>query len=248
MSRIEEFEQSRSLLLSLACRILGSVSDAQDAVEETWLRYESAPAVPVSAQEYLSAEVIRVSADVLRSARLRRDSHPGPWPCEPLPGDLGQDPERPPDLAQSLSTAAVLLMERLSPLERAVFVLQEFFGCGPARIAAAVGCSVTACCQLVASVPVLSGGGGGGGTVLPWPGYVVGADHVARVLAAIVPALLRIGVTMRPQDVDGGPGAVFRDRDGTILGALAFGIFDGRVHTVRWVIDQREPGGEGEAA
>ncbi|MEU5367340.1 sigma factor-like helix-turn-helix DNA-binding protein [Streptomyces sp. NPDC005925] len=252
MSRIEEFEEARPLLFSLAHRILGSVGEAQDAVEETWLRYASAPAPPDRTREYLSAEVTRICADVLRSARVRQDTHAGPWPCAPLPDDPGHDPQQPPELAATLSTAAVLLLERLSPLERAVFVLQEIFGCDSARIASAVGCSETACRQLAASVSVHSGGSGsggssggrdgGGGTTLPWPGHIVGTDHVARVLTAIVPALLRIDVTMHPQDVDGGPGAVFRDRGGTVLGALALDFLDGRIHTVRWVGDPKNTG------
>jgi hypothetical protein len=82
----------------------------------------------------------------------------------------------------------------------------------------------------------------GDGTALPWPGRIVGADHVTRVLTAIVPALLRIDVTMHPQDVDGGPGAVFRDRGGTVLGALALDFLDGRIHTVRWVGDPKNTG------
>ncbi|KOV57876.1 hypothetical protein ADK64_38005 [Streptomyces sp. MMG1121] len=235
----------RSLLFSIAYRILGSASEAQDAVEETWLRYARAPTPPASARTFLSAEVTRVARDVLRSARARQDKYAGPWPAGLLPEDPFPDPEQPAELAESLSTAAVLLLERLSPLERAVFVLREIFGCGTARIASAVGCSEAACRQLAASVAARSDAGG---TALPWPGHIVGADHVARVLAAIVPALVRVGVTLRPEDVDGGPGAVFRDRGGTLLGALALDVLDGRIQTVRWVTGPRDLDGEDEAA
>jgi RNA polymerase sigma-70 factor, ECF subfamily len=245
VSRIEEFEKLRSLLFSIAYRILGSASQAQGAVEETWLRYETAPTAPASAKALLSAEVTRISTDVLRSARMRQDTCAGPWLPEPLLSDLFQEPERPAELTGLLSMAAVLLLERLSPLERAVFVLQEIFGCDVPRIASAVGCSEAACHQLATSVTALSDAGG---TALTWPGHVVGADHVARVLAAIVPALVRVGVTMRPQDVDSGPGAVFRDRNGTVLGALALDILDGRIQTLRWMPDFKGLGGEGEAA
>jgi RNA polymerase sigma-70 factor, ECF subfamily len=148
--------------------------------------------------------------------------------------------EWPAEQAESLSAAAVSLIERLSPLERAVFVLREIFGCGVPQTAAALGCSEAACHRLAAAASALSGDGG---TAPRWPGHIVGADHVARVLAAIVPALVRVGVPMKPQDVDGGPGAVFHDRNGTLLGALALDVLDGRIQTVRWVIGRSgQPG------
>jgi RNA polymerase sigma-70 factor (ECF subfamily) len=148
MSRAEEFEQLRPLLFSIAYRILGSVSEAEDAVQEAWLRYESSSARPVSAKAYLSAVVTRIAIDMLRSARVRREAYVGPWFPEPLLTDPYQDPERSAELADSLSMAALLLLERLSPLERAVFVLREVFGFGFAEVAAAVGRSEAACRQL----------------------------------------------------------------------------------------------------
>jgi RNA polymerase sigma-70 factor, ECF subfamily len=78
VSRAEEFEQLRPLLFAIAYRILGRVSEAEDAVQETWLRYQGSPAQPASAKAFLSAAVTRVSIDVLRSARFRRE--------EPMPG------------------------------------------------------------------------------------------------------------------------------------------------------------------
>ena len=71
MTRTEEFEQLRPLLFSIAYRILGSVGEAEDAVQETWLRYEASPTQPMSTRAFLSAVVTRVSVDVLRSARVR---------------------------------------------------------------------------------------------------------------------------------------------------------------------------------
>ena len=75
MSRAEDFEQLRPLLFSIAYRILGCVSEAEDAVRETWLRYQASPAQPSSAKAFLSAVVTRVSIDVLRSARVRREEY-----------------------------------------------------------------------------------------------------------------------------------------------------------------------------
>jgi RNA polymerase sigma-70 factor (ECF subfamily) len=148
MTRTEEFEELRPLLFSIAYRILGSVSEAEDAVQETWLRYEASPTQPTSAKAFLSAVVTRISIDVLRSARVRREAYVGPWFPEPLLTDPYQDPERSAELADSVSMAALLLLERLSPVERAVFVLREVFGFDFGEISSAVGRSEAACRQL----------------------------------------------------------------------------------------------------
>ncbi|MGH3645633.1 MAG: RNA polymerase sigma-70 factor [Micromonosporaceae bacterium] len=148
MTRIEEFEALRPLLFSIAYRILGSVSEAEDAVQETWLRYQATPTQPTSPRAFLAAVVTRISIDVLRSARVRREQYVGEWFPEPLLDDPYQDPERSAELADSVSMAALLLLERLSPLERAVFVLREVFGFGFGEVASAVGRSEAACRQL----------------------------------------------------------------------------------------------------
>jgi len=148
MTRGEEFEELRPLLFAIAYRILGSVAEAADAVQETWLRYESSPTQPTSTKAFLSAVVTRVSIDVLRSARVRREEYVGQWFPEPLLADPYEDPARSAELADSVSMAALLLLERLTPLERAVFVLREVFGFGFPEIASAVGRSEAACRQL----------------------------------------------------------------------------------------------------
>ncbi|RZS36376.1 RNA polymerase sigma-70 factor (ECF subfamily) [Herbihabitans rhizosphaerae] len=148
MTRAEEFENLRPLLFSIAYRLLGSVAEAEDAVQETWLRYESTPTQPTSTKAFLSAVVTRISIDVLRSARVRRETYVGPWFPEPLLTDPYSDPARSAELADSLSMAALLLLERLSPLERAVFVLRDVFGFNFAETASAVGRSEAACRQL----------------------------------------------------------------------------------------------------
>jgi RNA polymerase sigma-70 factor (ECF subfamily) len=146
--RAAEFQELRPLLFSIAYRILGSVSEAEDAVQETWLRYEASATRPTSARAFLSAAVTRISIDVLRSARVRREEYVGHWFPEPLLADPYADPERSAELADSVSMAALLLLERLSPLERAVFVLREVFGFGFPEVASAVGRSEAACRQL----------------------------------------------------------------------------------------------------
>jgi len=148
VTRAEEFEELRPLLFSIAYRILGSVSEAEDAVQEAWLRYEASPTRPTSTKAFLSAVVTRISIDVLRSARFRREEYVGQWLPEPLLTDPYEDPARSAELADSVSMAALLLLERLSPLERAVFVLREVFGFGFGEVASAVGRSEAACRQL----------------------------------------------------------------------------------------------------
>jgi len=150
------FEELRGLLFSISYRILGSVSEAEDAVQETWLRYEAADVEPESLRSWLATVVTRISIDVLRSARARREAYVGPWFPEPLltdelaeePAVLEGDPARAAELADSVSMAALLLLERLSPLERAVFVMHEVFGFSYADVATAVGRSEAACRQL----------------------------------------------------------------------------------------------------
>jgi RNA polymerase sigma-70 factor (ECF subfamily) len=148
MTQDEDFEQLRPLLFSIAYRLLGSVGEAEDAVQETWLRYAGSATQPNSTKAFLSATVTRVSIDVLRSARFQREEYVGPWFPEPLLTDPYENPERAAELADSVSMAALLLLERLTPLERAVFVLREVFGFSFPEIASAVERSEAACRQL----------------------------------------------------------------------------------------------------
>ncbi|MER7835501.1 RNA polymerase sigma-70 factor [Streptomyces sp. NPDC096040] len=148
MSPAEEFEELRPLLFAISYRILGSVSEAEDAVQDTWLRWTAASTRPASTRAYLSAVVTRVSIDVLRSARVRREEYVGAWFPEPLLTDPYEDPERSAQLADSVSMAALLLLERLTPLERAVFVLREVFGFTFSEVASAVDRTEAACRQL----------------------------------------------------------------------------------------------------
>jgi RNA polymerase sigma-70 factor, ECF subfamily len=275
VSRAEEFEELRPLLFSIAYRILGSVSEAEDAVQETWLRYDSSPTQPTSAKAFLSAVVTRVSIDVLRSARVRRERYVGEWFPEPLLTDPYEDPARSAELADSVSMAALLLLERLSPLERAVFVLREVFGFSFGEVASAVGRPEAACRQLAvrarrhmdAGRPrfepdrreretlaaqffhALREGdvdglqellaadvqlaGDAGGKVPALARTIIGADKVARVLASVFPWLVRIDVTFEPRDLNGQPGAIFRDRDRNVLFTLTLDVLGGQIQTIR---------------
>ncbi len=151
------FESLRPLLFSIAYRMLGSVTEAEDIVQEAFLRYHRAVAgqgQPDSPKAYLSAVVTRLAIDELRSARARRESYVGDWLPEPLltgPEPLGQplaDPAAHAEQADSLSMAFLLLLERLTPLERAVFLLHDVFSYGYDETAGIVGRSATACRQL----------------------------------------------------------------------------------------------------
>jgi len=242
MTRGEEFAELRALLFAIAYRILGSVAEAEDAVQETWLRYQSSPTVPTSTKAFLSAVVTRVSIDVLRSARVRRETYVGQWLPEPLLVDPYSDPARSAELADSVSMAALLLLERLSALERAVFVLREVFGFFDAFREG----DVDGLQELLAADVAMVGDGGG--KAPQWPHGVVGAEKVARVLAASLPPLARIGVVVEPRLVNGQQGAIFRDRDGRLITAWTLDILDGQIHMIRAVLNPDKLGHLGPVA
>ncbi|WP_217545346.1 RNA polymerase sigma-70 factor [Streptomyces sp. GbtcB6] len=289
-NRTEEFQELRPLLFSIAYRILGSVAEAEDAVQETWLRFAGSPAEVRSPKAFLSAAVTRISIDVLRSARVRREEYVGPWFPEPLLADPYEDPVRSAELADSVSMAALLLLERLSPLERAVFVLREVFDFGFPEVASAVGRSEAACRQLAvrarrhmaegrprfeadrrerdeladrffealhegdlaglqellaADVSLVSDAGGKAPQLAR---AVLGAQNVARLLGAVIPLLFRIEVTCEQHEVNGQPGAIFRDRHGKVLQTFSLDILDGRVQAIRLVLNPDKLGHVGPVA
>jgi RNA polymerase sigma-70 factor (ECF subfamily) len=116
----------RPLLFSIAYRMLGSVADAEDVVQEAFLRYERASDVE-SPKAFLSTVVTRLALDQLKSARARRETYVGEWLPEPLLTD-DADPAQHAEQADTLSMAFLVLLERLSPVERAVFLLHDVFG------------------------------------------------------------------------------------------------------------------------
>lgn len=125
MNRIETFNEHRPLLFSIAYRMLSSVMDAEDMVQETFLRWQQAADGEVrSPKSYLSTVVTRLCIDELRSARVRREEYIGPWLPEPLVTD---DVEENVALADSISMAFLVVLESLSPTERAAFLLREVF-------------------------------------------------------------------------------------------------------------------------
>jgi RNA polymerase sigma-70 factor (ECF subfamily) len=148
---VTDSDDLHPLLFSIAYRMLGSVSEAEDVVQEAYLREQRARADGVeieSERAYLTTVVTRLAIDQLRSARARREQYVGQWLPEPLLVDPAPGPAQAAELADSLSLAFLVVLETLSPLERAVFVLREVFDYGYDEIAEALGRSAESCRQL----------------------------------------------------------------------------------------------------
>src|SRR5438105_15910856 len=119
--------------------MLGSGSDAEDVVQDASLRWREAPEADVRApRAYLATIVTRLSINRLRSARNQRESYVGPWLPEPLVTEYAPDPSEPVELAESLSMAFLVMLERLSPIERTVLLLHDIFDLQHAQPAAIV--------------------------------------------------------------------------------------------------------------
>src|SRR5579863_6825257 len=145
----ETFEAHRDLMFAVAYRMLGSIADAEDAVQDAWLRWSAAPRADVAdPRAYLARVVTNTALNRLRSARSRREAYIGPWLPEPLLTDAGPDAAERAELAESVSMAMLVVLESLTPQERAVFVLREVFGFDHAEIGAALGRSAPAVRQL----------------------------------------------------------------------------------------------------
>jgi RNA polymerase sigma-70 factor, ECF subfamily len=146
MNRLELFNQYRSLLFAIAYRMLGSVTDAEDIVQETWIRWQSTESIVQSPKTFLSSVVTHLCIDHLRSARVKREQYTGTWLPEPL---ITEPAENCAELAESLSFAFLMLLECLSPTERAVFLLREVFDYDYEIIARTIGKSIPSCRQIV---------------------------------------------------------------------------------------------------
>jgi RNA polymerase sigma-70 factor (ECF subfamily) len=149
MTEVDLFQSHRRRLFAVAYRMLGSASDAEDVVQDAWLRYAAArPSELRSPQAYLTTIVTRLCLDRLKSARAVREEYIGPWLPEPLLTDERREPEQSLALAESVTLAFMVLLETLSPEERAVFLLREVFDHEYDAIAAMLDTTPANCRQL----------------------------------------------------------------------------------------------------
>ena len=151
MTQMDAIAEHRPLLFGIAYRMLGSTADAEDAVQETFLRWHRVLAEGTEVQSpkaWLAQTVTRICLDELKSARVRREQYVGPWLPEPLVAGAEPDVAEAAGLADTVSTAFLVLLETLTPKERAVFLLHDVFGYDYAAIAGIVGESEAYCRQL----------------------------------------------------------------------------------------------------
>ena len=273
----------RPLLFSIAYRMLGSVSEAEDVVQDSFMRYQRAIGEGTAIQSpkaYLSAVVTRLSIDQLKSARVRRETYVGEWLPEPLVTDDGAgDPAASAERADSLSMSFLLLLERLTPVERAIFLLHDVFDYDFEEVGGIVHRTPATCRQhavrarrfiaenrprfdasaaerdellegflaaanqgdvdglitLLAEDVVVHGDGGG--KVPQWSAPIEGADKVARMFAALGDQVRRLGATLEPHRINGQPGVIFRGPHGGVFSVMSFEVVDGRVATIRSIVN-----------
>ncbi len=272
----------RPLMFSIAYRMTGSVTGAEDLAQEAFFRLERARqggVVVESPKAYLAAATTRLAIDHMRSARVRRESYVGTWLPEPIVADLKDSPEQMAELSDSLSMAFLVLLESLSPVERAVFLLREVFDYSYEDIAQIVEKSEANCRQifgrarqhldthqaryeastehsesllrsflaaardgdldqlvdLLAADAVFCGDGGGKAAAIRQPLY--GRDRVAAFILTLFAQAKRLGVTVEPVHVNGGPGLVTRDPQGKIVSVLCLDVLDGVIQTVRSIVN-----------
>ena len=150
MDRAAAFQQCRPRLYGVAYRMLGSRADAEDAVQEAYLRWHKTDFDRIQTpQAWLTATVTRLCIDRLRAARVERDAYFGPWLPEPLVGEAAPAADRAAELASDLSMAFLVVLQRLAPEERAAFLLHDAFDCDYRELAGALGKSQAACRQIV---------------------------------------------------------------------------------------------------
>ena len=272
-------------MFSIAYRMTGSISDAEDIVQEAFLRLTRVlrdGAGIEAPKAYLATATTRLAISHLRSARVRRESYVGAWLPEPLltgsPG-VEPDPAERAEMSDSLSMAFLVLLESLTPTERAVFLLHEVFGYGYTEIAditgksepncrqilararhhvdeqkpryqtsraqseevarrffeAAAGGDLTALLELLAPDVTMVGDGGGKAWAAARPFH--GPQQVSRFMLGLARRGPKLGATVELTWVNGQPGAITHDAEGRVINVFALDIADGKVQTVRSVIN-----------
>ncbi|MGW5052905.1 RNA polymerase sigma-70 factor [Actinokineospora sp. NPDC004072] len=273
----------RPTAFAIAYRMLGSVSEAEDVVQEALLRVHQAQAAGEridSPKAFVATVTTRLSINELRSARARRERYVGAWLPEPILTDGRDDPAQHAATADSLSLALLVLLESLSPEQRAVLLLHDVFGYGYPEIAEIVGKSEDNLRQLAtrarrrvkerrprfettreqaaelarrffaaAEQGDLAGleallahdvelTGDGGGKVPAFARTLRGRSRVARTLVNGFRAVIALpGVSLRPAEVNGGPGALVLDGGERLIGVMALDFADGRIAGIRSVVN-----------
>lgn len=277
----EVYEELRPLLFSIAYRMLGSASEAEDIVQEAFLRFHQAQKEEEidNVKAFLSTITTRLAIDQLRSARVRRESYVGPWLPEPLLTESVPDASQHAETADSLSMAFLVMLESLSPVERAVFLLREVFDYPYDEIADVIGKSedntrqlavrarrhveerkprfeadkqareelagrffaaaqegdTEGLLKLLADDVVVYGDGGGKGPALQKPLY--GAEKVARFMLGLMRQVPRLEITLEPAEVNGEAGFISRDKEGRVVSVLSVQIADGKIISLRSVVN-----------
>ena len=236
------FEPYRRRLRGLAYRMLGSMADAEDAVQDAYLRWHEADRDNVSdPRAFLMTTTARICLDMLKSARVRREEYVGPWLPEPVVDTTALAPDRQTELAEDLSVALLLTLDRLSPLERAAFLLHDVFDFPFSEVAPALDRSEAACRQLAARARAhVRAVRPRGASVAPERAGEVDAKH-ARLLTAFaaatqsgdVHALMRLLASDARVVTDGG---------GKVRAALE--VIDGADRVAQFLVEttRRRPG------
>lgn len=278
-----QLEDLRPVAFGIAYRMLGSVSEAEDVVQEALLRVHQAVQAGeqiASPRAYVATVTSRLAINEFRSARVRRERYVGEWLPEPIITGAQDDPARHAETADSLSLAMLVLLESLSPEQRAVLLLHDVFGYGYPEIAGIVGKSEDNVRQLASRArrhveqrrprfqttreerdeltrrffaAALQGDlagleallasdveltGDGGGKVPALARSVRGRSRVAQTIVNWGRISARIpGVSYRPVEVNGGPGALFLDAEERLIGVIALDIADGQITSVSSVVN-----------
>jgi RNA polymerase sigma-70 factor (TIGR02957 family) len=281
--REQLLDELRPVAFAIAYRMLGSVSEAEDVVQEALLRVHQAldgDEQIASPRAFAATVTTRLAINELRSARARRERYVGEWLPEPIITDGDDDPARHAETADSLSVAMLVLLESLSPEQRAVLLLHDVFDYGFAEIAGIVGKSEDNVRQLAtrarrhveqrrprfqttrehqeelaarffaaAEQGDLAGleallahdvelTGDGGGKVPALARSLRGRNRVARTLINWFRLSARLpGVSLRPVEVNGGPGALFVDAQQRLLSVLALDIAGGQIRSISGIVN-----------
>jgi RNA polymerase sigma-70 factor (TIGR02957 family) len=276
-------DELRPVAFALAYRMLGSVSEAEDVVQEALLRVHQAlqgGEQIASPRAFVATVTTRLAINELRSARARRERYVGEWLPEPIITDGRDDPARHAETADSLSLAMLVLLESLSPEQRAVLLLHDVFDYGYRDIAAIVGKSEASVRQLgtrarrhveqhrprfqttreqrdelarrffaaaeqgdlaglealLAHDVQLTGDGGGKAPALARS--LSGRNRVARTVITWVRRVARLpGVSLRPVEVNGGPGGLFLDAQDRVIGVCGLDIAGGQITGISGIVN-----------